>query len=110
MHVRALYEDSCLYIVPGSHKVPRTPEQRAHSSTLDPPKTPLDMPGAMRVIIKRKSLYDNFVGHTFMLDISRRDGVLQLEHTALRNIRLVRPTRDVARIDGISTWRIEPRA
>lgn len=48
----ALYEDACLYVVPGSHAVPRTPEQRAHSSTLDPPKDPMDMPGAIRVILQ----------------------------------------------------------
>ncbi|KIK64228.1 hypothetical protein GYMLUDRAFT_83536 [Collybiopsis luxurians FD-317 M1] len=48
----ALYEDSCLYVVPGSHKVPRTPEQRVHSCTMDPPKNPMDMPGAVRLTLK----------------------------------------------------------
>jgi len=47
----ALYEDDCLYVVPGSHKVPRTPEQRVHSSSPDPPKNPLDMPGSIRVTL-----------------------------------------------------------
>jgi len=48
----ALYEDSCLYVVPGSHKVPRTPAQRDLSSTPDPPKDPLDMPGVLQVVLK----------------------------------------------------------
>ncbi|KAE9399678.1 hypothetical protein BT96DRAFT_919984 [Gymnopus androsaceus JB14] len=48
----ALYEDSCLYVVPGSHKVPRTPEQRARSSTLEPPSNPMDMPGAVLLTLK----------------------------------------------------------
>ncbi|KAF7795925.1 hypothetical protein EIP86_007092 [Pleurotus ostreatoroseus] len=48
----ALYEDGCLYVVPGSHLVPRTAEQRARSCTLDPPKNPLDMPGAIKVTLQ----------------------------------------------------------
>ncbi|KAJ3715302.1 hypothetical protein DFJ43DRAFT_1213149 [Lentinula guzmanii] len=48
----ALYEDSCLYVVPGSHRVPRTPAQRAHSCTLDPPDHPMDMPGAILLTLK----------------------------------------------------------
>ncbi|GJE93606.1 hypothetical protein PsYK624_097660 [Phanerochaete sordida] len=48
----ALLEDSCLFVVPGSHAVPRTPEQRTHSSTLAAPKDPMDMPGAIRVVLK----------------------------------------------------------
>ncbi|KAJ3848401.1 hypothetical protein EV368DRAFT_49361 [Lentinula lateritia] len=48
----ALYEDSCLYVVPGSHKIARTPEQRVHSCTLDPPSDPLDMPGAVLLTLK----------------------------------------------------------
>ncbi|TEB26451.1 hypothetical protein FA13DRAFT_1776931 [Coprinellus micaceus] len=48
----ALYRDECLFVVPGSHIVPRTPEQRALSSTLDPPTNPLDMPGAIQVILQ----------------------------------------------------------
>lgn len=50
---RALYEDRCLYIVPGSHKQPRTPEQRSLSSSQVPPENPLDMPGAIQVILHR---------------------------------------------------------
>jgi len=45
----ALYRDSCLYIVPGSHKTPRTLEQRKHSETMKPPNDPFDMPGVMQV-------------------------------------------------------------
>ncbi|KZT00115.1 uncharacterized protein LAESUDRAFT_804166 [Laetiporus sulphureus 93-53] len=50
----ALYNDSCLYVVPGSHKVPRTPEQWALSSTLDSPDNPMAMPGAVRVTLQRR--------------------------------------------------------
>lgn len=52
--IRPLYEDNCLFVVPGSHKTPRTPEQRVHSSTMSPPVNPLDMPGAVCVKLKRK--------------------------------------------------------
>lgn len=48
----ALYRDSCLYVVPGSHKVPRTPEQRVHSETLAPPIDPLLMPGSIRLTLQ----------------------------------------------------------
>ncbi|KAJ7646714.1 hypothetical protein FB45DRAFT_821192 [Roridomyces roridus] len=48
----ALYDDSCLYVVPGSHKVTRTPEQRVHSEGMEAPNDPLDMPGAIQVSLK----------------------------------------------------------
>ncbi|KAJ4490683.1 hypothetical protein J3R30DRAFT_3279125 [Lentinula aciculospora] len=48
----ALYEDSCLYVVPGSHRVVRTPAQRVHSCTLKPPSNPMDMPGAALLTLK----------------------------------------------------------
>ncbi|KIJ43903.1 hypothetical protein M422DRAFT_75495 [Sphaerobolus stellatus SS14] len=48
----ALYDDSCLYIVPKSHKSTRTADQRAQSSTMDPPAEPLTMPGVMQVHLK----------------------------------------------------------
>ncbi|KAF9005116.1 hypothetical protein BDQ17DRAFT_1240311 [Cyathus striatus] len=48
----ALYTDSCLYIVPGSHKKTRTPEQRALSCEQSPPENPMDMPGAIQVTLK----------------------------------------------------------
>lgn len=49
----ALYRDSCLYIVPGSHRVPRTVEQRKHSETMEPPRDPLDMPGVVQLTLQR---------------------------------------------------------
>ncbi|KAF8883033.1 hypothetical protein BD779DRAFT_1612376 [Infundibulicybe gibba] len=50
--VSALYRDSCLYLVPGSHKTPRTPAQRQHSETLAPPTNPLDMPGSIQLTLQ----------------------------------------------------------
>jgi len=49
----ALYLDSCLYIVPGTHLTPRTHDQREFSAgqTLD---NPLDMPGAIRLTLQRE--------------------------------------------------------
>ncbi|KAI0822153.1 hypothetical protein BC628DRAFT_1391219 [Trametes gibbosa] len=66
----ALREDSCLFIVPGSHKRPRTPEQRAHSSTLDPPTDPLAMPGAIRVALHpgETVFYNNNILHCATYD------------------------------------------
>lgn len=49
---RALYDDSCLFVVPKTHNQPRTIEQRALSSTLDPPRDPLEMPGVKQVHLK----------------------------------------------------------
>ncbi|KAJ7049716.1 hypothetical protein C8F01DRAFT_1068567 [Mycena amicta] len=48
----ALYTDSCLFVVPGSHKVPRTTEQREYSTGIDAPTNPLDMPGAIQVTLQ----------------------------------------------------------
>ncbi|KAF7315899.1 Phytanoyl-dioxygenase family protein [Mycena indigotica] len=48
----ALYVDSCLFVVPGSHKIPRTPEQRRLSCVMDAPTNPLDMPGAVRLTLQ----------------------------------------------------------
>ncbi|EIW52950.1 uncharacterized protein TRAVEDRAFT_75172 [Trametes versicolor FP-101664 SS1] len=66
----ALREDSCLYVVPGSHKVPRTPAQRALSSTLDPPTDPLTMPGAIRVALRpgETVFYNNNILHCAAYD------------------------------------------
>lgn len=66
----ALREDSCLYVVPGSHKVPRTPAQRALSSTLDPPTDPLTMPGAIRVSLRpgETVIYNNNILHCAAYD------------------------------------------
>lgn len=49
----ALYEDACLYIVPGSHRRLRDGAQRTLSSASEPPKNPLDMPGSLQVTLKR---------------------------------------------------------
>ncbi|KAI0357114.1 hypothetical protein OH77DRAFT_1422622 [Trametes cingulata] len=66
----ALRKDSCLYIVPGSHKVPRTPEQRAQSSTLGPPEDPLTMPGAIQVTLQpgETVFYNNNILHCATYD------------------------------------------
>ncbi|KAG6807066.1 hypothetical protein H0H92_008943 [Tricholoma furcatifolium] len=48
----ALYRDSCLYVVPGSHRTARTPEQRKHSETQEPPTNPSDMPGAIQLTLE----------------------------------------------------------
>ncbi|KAI0312655.1 hypothetical protein OF83DRAFT_1066816 [Amylostereum chailletii] len=47
----ALHEDLSLFVVPGSHIHPRTPEQRAQSCTTEAPGDPLAMPGAIRVTL-----------------------------------------------------------
>lgn len=66
----ALRKDSCLYIVPGSHKVPRTPDQRAQSSTFDPPQDPMDMPGAIQVNLQpgETVFYNNNILHCATYD------------------------------------------
>ncbi|EIW77937.1 hypothetical protein CONPUDRAFT_84215 [Coniophora puteana RWD-64-598 SS2] len=48
----ALHEDSCLYVVPGSHKTPRTDGQRACSIKPEAPENPLDMPESIQVTLK----------------------------------------------------------
>ncbi|CAE7158397.1 unnamed protein product [Rhizoctonia solani] len=62
----ALYDDTCLFVVPGSHREPRTPEQRALSSTQEAPKDPMDMPGAICVKLKAGDtvFYQNNILHT----------------------------------------------
>ncbi|KAI0776945.1 hypothetical protein BD413DRAFT_610523 [Trametes elegans] len=66
----ALRKDSCLYVVPGSHKAPRTSAQRAQSSTLDPPKDPLAMPGAIQVTLEpgETVFYNNNILHCATYD------------------------------------------
>jgi len=61
----ALYDDASLFVVPGSHAVPRTPAQRARSETLEPPTNPLDMPGAVQVRLKAGEtvFYNNNILH-----------------------------------------------
>jgi hypothetical protein len=86
----ALYEDACLYIVPGSHKQPRTPEQRQKSSTQEAPKDPMDMPGALQVNIKRTSsatrLHCTSCVMALTRSSSRGDCLLQLQYLALRHL------------------------
>ncbi len=61
----ALCEDSSLYVIPGSHRVPRTPVQRAMSSDTIAPTDPLTMPGAIQVTLNRTSeMADNIYLHT----------------------------------------------
>ena len=50
----ALYEDSCLYLVPGSHKLPRSSDQRLLSESMDAPDDPLKMPGSIQITLKSK--------------------------------------------------------
>ncbi|CEL56662.1 hypothetical protein RSOLAG1IB_07988 [Rhizoctonia solani AG-1 IB] len=62
----ALYDDACLFVVPRSHREPRTPEQRALSLTQEAPKDPMDMPGAICVKLKAGDtvFYQNNILHT----------------------------------------------
>ncbi|KAH8827193.1 hypothetical protein DL96DRAFT_1605848 [Flagelloscypha sp. PMI_526] len=61
----ALYEDSCLFIVPGTHSRPRTEAQRKLSADSTPPKDPLDMPGAIQLTLKvgETVFYNNNILH-----------------------------------------------
>ncbi|EUC63021.1 phytanoyl-CoA dioxygenase [Rhizoctonia solani AG-3 Rhs1AP] len=62
----ALHDDACLFVVPGSHREPRTPDQRALSSTQEAPKDPMEMPGAICVKLKAGDtvFYQNNILHT----------------------------------------------
>ncbi|KAI0048166.1 hypothetical protein FA95DRAFT_1558315 [Auriscalpium vulgare] len=61
----ALHEDASLYVVPGSHKVPRTPTQRVLSTGADAPANPFDMPGAICVVLHPGDtvFYNNNIVH-----------------------------------------------
>jgi len=61
----ALLEDTSLYIVPGSHRAPRTAAQRALSSDTTAPADPLAMPGAIRVTLRpgETVFYNNNILH-----------------------------------------------
>lgn len=74
----ALYTDSCLYVVPGSHKLPRSPEQRAHSSTMEAPADPLDMPGAVQVVLQpgQSVFYNSNILHCATYDPNQRRATL----------------------------------
>ncbi|KZV94666.1 hypothetical protein EXIGLDRAFT_834866, partial [Exidia glandulosa HHB12029] len=71
----ALFDDASLFVVPGSHSVPRTGEQRAQSSTMDPPEDPMTMPGVLQVSLKRGDtvFYNNNILHcaTYSKDTPR---------------------------------------
>ncbi|KAJ7502386.1 hypothetical protein B0H11DRAFT_1988374 [Mycena galericulata] len=81
----ALYEDSCLYVVPGSHKIPRTPEQRVHSEGQDAPDDPLDMPGAIQVHLKPGDsvFYNSNILHCASYDSRARRATL---HASMGNV------------------------
>ncbi|KAF5347151.1 hypothetical protein D9758_011098 [Tetrapyrgos nigripes] len=74
----ALYEDACLFIVPGSHKTPRSPGQRALSSTQEPPENPLDMPGAVRLTLKpgETVFYNSNILHCATYDCTAKRATL----------------------------------
>ncbi|KAI0262042.1 hypothetical protein BC834DRAFT_406720 [Gloeopeniophorella convolvens] len=61
----ALHEDASLYVVPSSHRVPRTTEQRALSCDTTPPADPLIMPGAIQVTLQpgETVFYNNNILH-----------------------------------------------
>ncbi|KIY44651.1 hypothetical protein FISHEDRAFT_50806 [Fistulina hepatica ATCC 64428] len=74
----ALYRDSCLFVVPGSHKIPRTPEQRVLSSGGDAPKNPLDMPGAIRLTLNpgETVFYNSNILHCAAYDSQQKRATL----------------------------------
>ncbi|KAF8130656.1 hypothetical protein EV363DRAFT_1332779 [Boletus edulis] len=76
--VHALYEDACLYLVPKSHKVPRTDEQRVHSTTLEPPRDPLAMPGAIQLVLQpgETVFYNSNILHCATYDAKQRRATL----------------------------------
>ncbi|TIB73927.1 hypothetical protein E3Q22_03096 [Wallemia mellicola] len=61
----ALYDDSCLWIVPKSHKMVRSPAQRALSCETKPADNPAEMPGAIQVHLKAGQIlfYDANILH-----------------------------------------------
>jgi len=61
----ALHEDASLYVVPGSHRVPRTAAQRALSNEPAAPANPLAMPGAIGVNLRMGEtvFYNNNILH-----------------------------------------------
>ncbi|KAJ7092006.1 hypothetical protein B0H15DRAFT_184278 [Mycena belliarum] len=82
----ALYEDSCLFVVPGSHKVPRTPDQRLHSEGPNAPTDPLDMPGAIQVFLKPGDsvFYNSNILHCASYDAQARRATL---HASMGNVK-----------------------
>ncbi|KAK7681721.1 hypothetical protein QCA50_015068 [Cerrena zonata] len=82
----AIYRDTCLYVVPGSHNHPRSAEQRVRSSTMDPPKDPMDMPGAIQVTLQRGEsiFYNSNILHCATYDPSEKRATL---HGTMGSIR-----------------------
>ncbi|KAF7376605.1 hypothetical protein MSAN_00077200 [Mycena sanguinolenta] len=81
----ALYDDACLFVVPGSHKVPRTPEQRLHSEGPDAPTDPLEMPGAIRVSLRpgESVFYNSNILHCAAYDCQAPRATL---HASMGNV------------------------
>ncbi|KAF5375833.1 hypothetical protein D9615_008237 [Tricholomella constricta] len=81
----ALYLDSCLYIVPGSHMTPRTPEQRKHSETMEPPTDPHAMPGSLRLTLEpgETVFYNSNILHCATYDCAERRATL---HANMGNV------------------------
>ncbi|KAG6902695.1 hypothetical protein C0995_012835 [Termitomyces sp. Mi166 len=82
----ALYRDSCLYIVPGSHRTPRTPEQRKHSETMEPPSNPLDMPGAVQLTLQpgETVFYNSNILHCATYNCTEKRATL---HATMGNVK-----------------------
>ncbi|KAH7922431.1 hypothetical protein BV22DRAFT_1037504 [Leucogyrophana mollusca] len=82
----AMYKDSCLYVVPKSHKNSRTDEQRVHSMTQAPPKDPMDMPGAIQVTLQpgETVFYNSNILHCAAYDSKQRRATL---HACVGDIR-----------------------
>ncbi|KZT20035.1 hypothetical protein NEOLEDRAFT_894387 [Neolentinus lepideus HHB14362 ss-1] len=61
-----------------SHRNPRTPDQRKHSSTSEAPKDPMDMPGAIQVTIKagESVFYNSNILHCAAYDCSQKRATL----------------------------------
>ncbi|KAJ7680927.1 hypothetical protein DFH06DRAFT_432102 [Mycena polygramma] len=81
----ALYQDECLFVVPGSHKVPRTPEQRAHSQGSDAPANPEDMPGVLKVVLEpgQTVFYNSNILHCAKYDSQAERATL---HASMGNV------------------------
>ncbi|KIJ06453.1 hypothetical protein PAXINDRAFT_158726, partial [Paxillus involutus ATCC 200175] len=71
---------------PLSHKVPRTEAQRALSKTLEPPRDPMDMPGAIRVTLQpgETVFYNSNILHCATYDSQQRRATL---HGCMGDIR-----------------------
>ncbi|GLB42758.1 putative phytanoyl-CoA dioxygenase (PhyH) [Lyophyllum shimeji] len=82
----ALYRDSCLYVVPGSHRIPRTTEQRKHSETMEPPTDPLAMPGAVQLTLQpgETVFYNSNILHCATYSSAQRRATL---HANMGNVK-----------------------